>query len=101
MMEKMSFVVFGVAPVICGLFLTLNYLIPIHQEINQYTITKLEIHSGRLFFKAAGFPCDDYPEICVVDLSEKRFPSTGDSVSIGISTGIFGYKVIHFVKLDP
>jgi len=98
MMEKLAFVVFGMAPFLCGLFFTLNYFISYYETVQYYSITDLEYHSGRIEFKAKEFPCEEYPEICVIDHFESRLPSKGDSVIISVSTGLFGYRIINYVE---
>jgi len=98
MMEKTAFAAIGVGPFICALFFSLNYFITYDQHNIICYINKMDAHLGRITFVTDNFPCEKYPEICVLENFETGIPGIGDTVLIKLADGLFGLQIIKGVE---
>ncbi|MEQ8324811.1 MAG: hypothetical protein RIC15_05845 [Vicingaceae bacterium] len=97
--EKLTFAVFGLAPMLGGLFLVLNFTIPVRSEFSRHKIDMAYRKGGSVYFKTATLPCSDYPELCVQFIEDSRPLNKGDSIVVRIDKGVGGFKVLKEVLL--
>ena len=97
--EGMAFAIFGTGPLFCGLYLFLNFMIPVKSEVRNRVVKSTNARGGSIYFNVDDIPCKEYPELCVVFMAGKTTFKSGDTIAVRLEKGIGGYEVLKKVEI--